>query len=248
MEKNDRVIILFSSIVIGISLIAALGAHGWLLAHRQASTDGLTVSGSVKQKVTSDLAKWTAGFSHQANLTNVKDVMTQTEGDRQKLKEFITKLGIDDASIHFQPPQTSPVYEQLPGYGMTQNVIGYNVMQEVSVENTDIDKVEKLAGNVKDIVALGVVPDYQRTEYFYTKLNELRPQLYAQATEDAKVRAEAIAKGTGSIIGDPTAAKTGVIQVTAPNSTDISDYGAYDLSTKEKEVAATVSVTFSLKR
>ena len=248
MEKQERSLFIVPSIIIGVALVLAFGGHGWFMAHRQANAEGLTVSGSVKQKVTSDLAKWTAGFSHQANLTNVKDVMTQTESDRQKLKDFISKLGIDDASIHFQPPQTNPVYEQVAGYGMTQNVIGYNVTQEVSVENTDIDKIEKLAGQVKDIVGLGVVPDYQRTEYFYTKLSDLRPQLYAKATEDAKIRAEAIAKGSGLTVGEPTAAKTGVIQVMAPNSTDISDYGAYDLSTKEKEVSASVSVTFSVKK
>jgi hypothetical protein len=248
MEKNARFPFALPFLFIAIAMIAAAATHGWLLSHRPAMTDGLTVSGSVKQKVTSDLAKWTAGFSHRADLTNVRDVMTQTEADRQALNAFITKNGIDAASIHFQPPQTNPVYEQLAGYGMTQNVIGYTVTQEVSVESPDIAKIEYLAEHVKEIVGLGVIPDYQRTEYFYTKLNELRPQLYAQATEDAKVRAEAIAKGTGSMIGEATAAKTGVIQVTSPNSMEISDYGAYDLSTKEKEITATVSVTFMLKK
>jgi hypothetical protein len=39
----------------------------------------------------------------------------------------------------------------------------------------------------------------------------------------------------------------GVIQVLPPNSLDVSDYGSYDLSTKEKEVSATVTVSFQLK-
>lgn len=248
MEKNSRGIIVFSVCTIAISLVASFGLHGWLWSHRPVTTEGLTVTGSVKKSVVADLAKWTASFSHRADLMNVQEVMTQSEEDRRKLKEFITKLGIDEASIHFQPLQTSPIYEQLPGYGMTQNVTGYIVSQEVRVESTDLDKVDSLASKVKEIVALGVVPDNQRTEYFYTKLNELRPQLFAEATEDAKVRAVAIAKGTGVVVGDLTAARTGVIQVTPPNSMDISDYGAYDLSTKDKEITATVSVTFSLKK
>lgn len=246
MERSYRGILLISACILGISLVASLGLHGWLMSQRKPVSDGLTVSGSVKKRVTADLAKWTAGFSRRADLTNIKDVMTKTEEDRQKLKTFIKSLGIEESAIQFQAPQTSPIYEQLAGYGMTQNVIGYNVTQEVRVESTDIDKIETLAGKVKDIVSLDVVPDYQRTEYFYTKLSELRPQLYAEATEDAKVRAAAIAKGTGSNIGNLTGAKTGVIQITPPNSLDISDYGAYDLSTKEKEVTATVSVTFDL--
>lgn len=237
---------IISAIILAVGLVAALGIHGWLWSHRPVASQGLTVTGSVKERVTADLAKWTAGFSRRADLSNVKDVMTKTEEDRNKLKDFIKSLGIDESSIRFQAPQTSPVYEQLPGYGMSQNVIGYTVTQEVRVESGDIGKIETLSGKVKDIVSLDVVPDYQRTEYFYTKLSELRPELYAKATEDAKVRAAAIAKGTGAKIGGLKEAKTGVIQVTPPNSLDISDYGAYDLSTKEKEVTATVSVTFEL--
>lgn len=235
-----------SAFILAGGIIIALGIHGWLWSHRPVTSQGLTVTGSVKERVTADLAKWTAGFSRRADLANIKEVMGKMEEDRNKLKDFIKSLGIEESAIQFQAPQTNPVYEQLAGYGMTQNVIGYNVTQEIRVESTDIGKIEALSGKVKDIVSLDVVPDYQRTEYFYTKLNELRPDLYAKATEDAKVRAAAIAKGTGAKIGGLKEAKTGVIQVTPPNSLDISDYGAYDLSTKEKEVTATVSVTFEL--
>jgi hypothetical protein len=35
--------------------------------------------------------------------------------------------------------------------------------------------------------------------------------------------------------------------VTAPNSTDVSDYGVYDTSTLRKDVTAVVNVTFALK-
>ena len=38
----------------------------------------------------------------------------------------------------------------------------------------------------------------------------------------------------------------GVFQVTSPNSTDVSDYGVYDTSTREKDVTAVVNATFAL--
>ena len=143
--------------------------------------------------------------------------------------------------------QINPVYEQLVGWGYTQNIIGYNVVQNVKVQSNDISIIEKLSDQTTDLLNLGIVPDYQNTEYFYTKLNELRPELFAEATKDAYVRAKAMVSGTGSKVGNLINAKTGVIQILPPNSIDISDYGAYDLSTKEKEISATVSVTFALK-
>jgi hypothetical protein len=131
---------------------------------------------------------------------------------------------------------------------MTQNVIGYNIRQELRVESADIGKIDQLANEARKLVDLGIVPDYQRTEYFYTKLADLRPELFADATKDAKTRAEAIAKGSGVKVGEPISAKTGVIQILPPNSLNVEDYGAYDLSTKEKEITATVNVTFKLEK
>lgn len=232
-------------VILGLALVGAFGLHGKLMSDRNGG--GLTVTGSVKKHVTSDLAKWSAAFTLQTNLSNLKTVLDKNQANKEKLTKFITDLGIDPKSITFLPTQTNSIYEQLPGYGYTQNVVGYNVVQEIKVENNDIDKIEQLGNKLKNIVDLGMVPDYQRTEYFYTKLDDLRPQLFAEATADAQKRAAAIASGTNAKVTKLLSARTGIIQVMQPNSTDVSDYGTYDLSTKEKEVGATVSVTFGLK-
>jgi len=245
MQLNFQKTAIVAVIIAGVSLLGAAAVHGKLLADRNAN--GITVSGSVKKQVSSDLAKWSASFSSRAGLTNLKTVLQKNETDRQKIKKFVTDLGIDEKAITFLPTQTNSIYEQLPNYGYTQNVIGYNVIQEIKVESNDVAKIELLGNKLQNIVELGLVPDYQRTEYFYTKLDELRPELFAQATADAKNRADAIARGSKVKVGQILSARTGVVQVLQPNSIDVSDYGSYDLSTKEKEVFATVSVTFKLK-
>lgn len=232
-------------VILGVALVGAFGLHGKLMSSR--NDNGLTVTGSVKKQVTSDLAKWSAAFTLQANLSNLKATLDKNQANKEKLTKFITDLGIDPKGITFLPAQTNSIYEQLPGYGYTQNVIGYNVVQEIKVESNDINKIEQLGSKLTSIVDLGMVPDYQRTEYFYTKLDDLRPQLFADATADAQKRAVAIASGTNAKVTKLLSARTGIIQVLQPNSTDVSDYGTYDLSTKEKEVSATVSVTFGLK-
>ena len=117
----------------------------------------------------------------------------------------------------------------------------------VRVEDKDISKVDALAKNISTLIDQGIIADYQNTDYLYTKLDSLRPALFAAATKDALTRAQAIASGTGVKVGALRSAKTGIIQVLAPNSTDVSDYGTYDLSTKAKEVSATVNVSFELK-
>jgi hypothetical protein len=53
-----------------------------------------------------------------------------------------------------------------------------------------------------------------------------------------------LTKAVGGEIGSLVNVKAGPIQITTPDSTMTADYGAYDTSTIEKTVTATVSVTF----
>ena len=242
-DKNHY---LLPAVVLGVALLAGLGILGYFIASNR-TTNVITVTGSAKTRVTADLAKWSANFSKRANLGNVKETLETATANSEKIRQFIIARGIDASAITLLPIQMDPVYDMgKNGYGSAQEVVGYNVRQEVRVESRDIAKVDDLATNAKKLLDLGVVPEYQRTEYLYTKLSELRPQLFADATKDALARAEAIAGGTGVKVGALRTAKTGVVQVLAPNSMDIADYGAYDLSTKEKDASATVTVSFEL--
>ena len=83
-------------------------------------------------------------------------------------------------------------------------------------------------------------------QYLYSKLDDLKLNLIAQATKNAKDRATTMAKVTGNQVGSLLTASSGVFQITAPNSTDVSDYGQYDTSTREKKVTSVVNVTFSI--
>jgi hypothetical protein len=244
-SRNYGVLGLLGAIIIGLSVFFGLWIHGHEMASSR-SSDTLTVTGSVKKTVTADLAKWTAGFSRRSNLSNVKETLAKMSDDRERVQVFIQTEGLSSDAITFLPIDTNPIYEQLPGYGQSQNIIGYTVHQEVRVENTDIVKIESLAKNIEKLVDQGILSDYQRTEYFYTKIEDLRPELFAAATKDALKRATAIASGTGASVGKIRSARTGVIQILAPNSLDVADYGAYDVSTKEKEVSATVNVSFAI--
>jgi len=243
--KKLHFTIVISALVLATGIVAGLWLHAWQNGLSQ-SNDAISITGSAKIKATSDLVKWTAGFSLQADLSNIKQKLDEMNSNVGKIRGFIKNYDLKDENITFVPLTTDPIYETIPGYGMSQNVIGYNIRQEVRVESPDISKVEKLTQEVRKLIDQGVVPEYQRTEYYYTKLTDLRPQVFAEATKDAQIKAAAIASVTGVKVGKLKVAKTGVIQVLPPNSTDISDWGQYDLSTKEKEVSGTVTVTFEL--
>jgi hypothetical protein len=75
-------------------------------------------------------------------------------------------------------------------------------------------------------------------------LPELRVSLLGEALKDARARATEIAKSANTKVGALKSAASGVVQVSAPNSIDVSDYGNYDTSSMDKDVMVTVRATF----
>src|SRR5918911_465226 len=69
-----------------------------------------------------------------------------------------------------------------------------------------------------------------------------------KATEEAHRRAEILVHGLGGKLGRMRSSSQGVYQVTPRDSTDVSDYGINDTTSREKDVNAVVSVTFAVNR
>lgn len=130
----------------------------------------------------------------------------------------------------------------------TQNIISYSLSRTISADITDLELAKKISNDTTNKAAqVGIALSNSSTSYQYMGLEELRPKLLKLATEDAKIKAEAMASSTGKKIGSLRAGRMGVVQVLAKNSVEISDYGSYDLSSPEKDIFVTVNVTFALK-
>jgi hypothetical protein len=70
--------------------------------------------------------------------------------------------------------------------------------------------------------------------------------MLSEATQDARARADAIARSAGGEIGAVRSVRMGVFQITPRHSTEVSDYGINDTSSLEKDITAVVRVTFAV--
>ena len=83
--------------------------------------------------------------------------------------------------------------------------------------------------------------------YYYTKLAELKIEMLASASKDARNRAEKISESAGGNIGELKSAVMGVFQITAPNSTEGYSWGGtFNTSSKRKTASITVNLDFSI--
>lgn len=125
---------------------------------------------------------------------------------------------------------------------------GYELTQSVSIEGKDVAKIENVSRNITEIINLGIEFTSSSPRYFYTKLADVKQEMIADATKDAKERVEKIAHNAGASLGELKKATMGVIQITAPNSDEEFSYGGtFNTSSKEKEASITIKLEYKVK-
>lgn len=226
-----------SILAVGIIIAAFVWGAFFISARNEQS---IRVVGQGVKTVTSDLIKWNMTINKTTNVAYRSEGPSWIQEDLIKLKKYLADNGIEEKDILVEPVSS---YANYGNNGIT----GYNFSQRVEVRSNDIEKIEKLALDNKALAKQDIYLQYSDLEYFVSNLAELKAEMLALATVDAKARAEEIAKSSGNKICSLLSAKTGVFQIRKPLSMDVSDYGIYNTSSKEKEIAVTVNATFKIK-
>jgi len=235
--------------VIAASLIMALAVGGGLVkvgAGFAARTEnGITVTGSAKTMATADNVVWTLNVALSRPL--VADAVKKVGADVDAVSAYLTKGGIAADALTLGSVSTYGNEEWQNGNN-TGRILSYRASRDITVRTSDVQLVFKLSQGIGTLLQSGVTVNNYGPQYYISTLSDLRPQLLEEAMKDAKTRAVAITKAVGGSVGSVQSVKSGVFQVTTPDSTMVSDGGAYDTSTIEKTVTSTVSVTFAVSK
>jgi hypothetical protein len=200
--------------------------------------DVVTVTGSAKQRITSDYVIWDLSVtSQQSQAAGAADQLARWT---KTIRAFLVAQGVQGGELTVQPASTQTVTND------QNQVLGYQVIRNFEVRSGRVQAIASVAEASAKLVASGIPLQAQPVQYVYTHLADLRPKLLEQAVRDAQNRGKVLLAATGGSLGKLRGVDVGVFQVTSPNSTEVSDYGVYDTSTLEKDVTAVVNVTFSL--
>lgn len=233
----------YPAVVLTLGLVLAGIVLAGGLAKIRATDNLLSVTGSAKMRVTSDSVKWTSSISRTVTEATLQSGYTQIAADLAKVQAFMTTAGITATELTIAPVSVQEVYD----YNNSGAPKRYTLQQSITVDSAEIQKVTDASKNAQNLINQGVLISIFPVQYYYSGLAEARVSLLGQAIQDAKARAGEIAKSNGQRVGKLKTASSGVVQVLAPNSVEVSDYGSYDTSTIEKDVMVTVRASFLVK-
>ncbi len=228
-------------------IIAAVLASGYNYKFKAKNT--LPVTGSAEYNFEADLIVWTGSYMRSS--MDLKEAYAMLKQDETRVREYLRSKGISDKEVVFSSITISRQYNEIydeRGNRVSSTFSGFQLSQRVRVESAEIEKVEVISREVTGLLEAGVELNSDEPQYYYTKLKDVKIKLLQEAGEDARRRAETIAKAGHSSLGDLRKASMGVFQITGRNSNEDFTYGgAFNTASKSKTATVTVRYEYALK-
>lgn len=236
-----------AAIIFSIAIVVAAYILGSSYVKRATPMGVIAVTGSGSEDFTSDLIVWEGTFS-QTNL-QLQTAYERLNEDKETVREYLLSKGIGEDNFVFNSVQTieqrEPQYQN--GNYVGEIFKGYELRQTVKIESKDVPMVEQVSREITELLQKGVQFNSTPPRYYYTKLSDLKIQMIAAATEDARIRAERIAENSESDLGSLRSADLGVFQIIGQNSgEDFTWGGAYNTADKKKTASVTMRLEFEI--
>ena len=226
----------------GIAFASLTIAGAWT---RISESEVINVTGSARKNVRSDLIVWRAGFSVEDEA--LLGAHEKLKKDQSKVETFLREHGAKDFALFpLQIREITARSNENDNEAVTRR-IGYRLLQRIEVRSADVDATPRLATESTALLEEGVALVSEGFEFIYTKAGEAKVEMMAEATKDAKARADQIAVQGGRQLKALRTARMGVVQINPLYSGATSWEGNNDTSALEKTITATVAATFSLK-
>jgi len=203
----------------GFLIAVGIVLAGWFVGHGfsagRAAHRFVTVKGVSEREVKADLALWPIQLASTGD--DLSAAQQRINENVEKIYAFLAKNEIARDQAELQGLKVTDTFANPYQQGRTTN--RFIIQQTVMVRSDDPDKVLAASQNVGQLVDAGVVlssgPDWGPggPTFLFTKLNDLKPQMIAEATAEARKAAEQFATDSGSALGGIYRANQGVFQI-----------------------------------
>jgi hypothetical protein len=206
------------AVVLGISIFFGFFILGYLLSNAiikfKEFERTVTAKGLSEREVEADIVIWPIKFTIAGN--ELTEIYNSIEANIEEIRDFLTTNGISLNEISYSIP--SIVDKIAQQYGSTsRSELRYTASQTVTVYSKNISTVRKLMSRLLTLGKKGIVfssDDYQsQTEYIYTRLNEIKPEMIEEATNNAREVANKFAADSQSRLGKIKKASQGQFSI-----------------------------------
>jgi uncharacterized protein len=191
-----------AALLAGALVALGLAAAGFLVGkgieNARVGDRAVSVRGLSERVVKADLAVLPLRFA--AGGDDLALVQADVDADLAAVRRFLAAEGYAASEVDLGRLE---VVDQFAREYQQQGVgARYMVAQTVIVRTPDVDRVQATTRKLNELVRQGVVlQDYRGPSYLFTKLNEVRPAMIAEATASARTGAAQFARDSRAGLG-----------------------------------------------
>jgi hypothetical protein len=204
--------------ILGLALVIGLVALGVLLGNAAWRVKTLertvVVKGLSEREVPADIVIWPVSFQVADNDLNA--FFESVAEKNATITAFLEEQGLGRDEWSIAPPVVIDRYAQ--SYGDNTNIaFRYTGNATVTVYSENVDVVRKAMANVIELGKRGIAisgQNYQsQTQFLFTGLNDLKPQMIEEATRNARLVAQKFAEDSDSRLGKIKSARQGQFSI-----------------------------------
>ncbi|MFI2812144.1 MULTISPECIES: SIMPL domain-containing protein [Microbulbifer] len=204
--------------VLGAGILAGLLALGWFAVEAVERFKGyertVTVKGLAEREVPADIVIWPIQFTAASN--DLQALYRDIAASSERIEKFLAEQGIAAQAVSVSLPAVTDKSAQRYG-GNQPAPFRYTALQTVTVYSDEVEAVraamDQLAQLGREGIAFSQGNHQGQTEYIFTGLNDLKPEMIEQATVEARQVAQKFAEDSDSVLGKIKRASQGQFSI-----------------------------------
>jgi hypothetical protein len=212
MDNKKLLLILVCAILLGT--LTGSFILGKSLENFRKGDRYVTVKGFAEREVKADLAAWPIRVRAASN--DLSEASRSIELQKGKVVQFLVKHGFDAKEIIQQDLRVSDKQAREYGAGNLKDLLRYVVEATILLRTRNVDKTEEVSRMTDELVRAGVVLSTKNEwhgegpKFIFTQLNNIKPDMMAEATRNSKTAALQFAHESGSALGGIRKASQGL--------------------------------------
>lgn len=213
------------------------------------SKNQITVKGLAVKNVQADNAEWTITIS--VTEPTFAQALERLRNVRPVVDAFLLREGFEKSNIVEGNENVSPHFETtyLENGAQKQEQKGFDALQSITIVSRDLKRVTQAAKNILQLQAEGHPITTTPPLYLVSNLEEIKMSLIAEATANARKRAEEFVRQDGARVGFMLSASQGAFYILPEGAAaDSYEYGGvYDKSTINKTAKVVVTIVYGIE-
>lgn len=211
------------ALVLGVFLCVGLIALGTIVSNGIMKVKALertvSVKGLSEREVPADVAIWPIKFNEVNN--DLNELFSSIQKKNGLVESFLKESGFKEGEISVSVPAI--VDRQAQGYSDAAKIaFRYSASSSITVYSSNVEAVREIMNKAVDLGKKGIAivgQDYEaKTEFLFTRLNDIKPAMIEEATQNAREVAEKFARDSNSKLGKIKRASQGQFTISDRDS------------------------------